>query len=210
MNITNVGCRLLIAVFVFAAICTAAAQQLPMAQSGATELTAWGGGGSGLGHADTTQMAAAGFRFGLILTDQHGSGWRRGNLEYAFDVVPLYLFFQNQTVLTPAPVRGREAVYGGSITPLVFKWNFTSGKRIVPFAGIEGSAIFTTKNVPAGDTSVVNFGSGIASGVQFMRGQRHSFFISGHLLHISNASLGNKNPGLNSNLQLRLGYQWWR
>jgi len=158
-------------------------------------------------------MADAGFRYGRVLTSQHGSAWLRGNLEYAFDVVPLYLFFQDHFVASPTPgewLRRRQTVYGGSITPLVVKWNFTSGRRIVPFAAVEGSVIFTAHEVPTGDTSTVNFGSGIAGGVQLLRGAHHAFNVSGHLMHISNASLGNQNPGINSALQLRLGYQWWR
>lgn len=193
----------------------ALAQQAPI-QKGATELEVWAGGGSGLGHSDGTHMADAGFRYGMVLTAQHGPGWLRGNLEYAFDVVPLYLFFQDHYVQpTPSLAPGqlvsrRETVYGGSITPLVVKWDFTSGKRVVPFVAAEGSAIFTTQDVPAGNTSVVNFGSGIASGVQWLRGAHSAFSVSGHLMHISNASLGAHNPGLNIALQLRLGYQWWR
>ena len=208
--LTELHKKFLLGLFLLLA-CATVAQQVPI-QKGATELQIWAGGGSGLGHSDGTQVADAGFRYGLVLTDQHGPAWLRGNLEYAFDVVPLYLFFQDHNVLTTPgqSVQRRQTVYGGSITPLVVKWNFTSGKRIVPFVAAEGSAIFTTQDVPAGDTSVVNFGSGIASGVQFLRGAHRAFSVSGHLMHISNASLGNHNPGINIALQLRLGYQWWR
>ena len=95
----------------------------------------------------------------------------RGNFEYAIDVAPLYLIFQDRPVVKAngTAATQRQTVYGGAISPLILKWNFTSGKRFVPFAAAEGTAIFTTKNVPAGDTSTVNFGSGIASGLQFLR-----------------------------------------
>jgi hypothetical protein len=176
-------------------------------QKGAREITVWAGGGTGVGASDGTQMMNAGVRLGKVLTGEHGSGALRGNLEYAFDVAPLYLFFQDQNV---NGVVKRQTVYGGSISPVVVKWNFTSGKRIVPFVGVEGSAILTSKNVPAGDTSQVNFGSGVAAGMQFLRGQSHAMSFSGHLMHISNASIGNHNPGVNVALQFRLGYQWWK
>ena len=126
--------------------------------------------------------------------------------------LPLYLIFQDRPVVKAngTAATQRQTVYGGAISPLILKWNFTSGKRFVPFAAAEGTAIFTTKNVPAGDTSTVNFGSGIASGLQFLRDERHAVSFSAHLLHISNASLGNHNPSINIGLQFRLGYQWWK
>jgi hypothetical protein len=187
----------------------ALAQESPI-RKGATEFTIWSGGGSGVGEGSSTQMLNAGVRIGKVLTDQHGAGFLRGNLEYAFDIVPLYLFFQDQTVVKAgAPVKERQTVYGGSVSPLVVKWNFTSGRSLVPFAGVEGSAIFTSKNVPAGDTAQINFASGITGGVQVLRGKRHAVSFSAHLMHISNASIGNKNPGLNVALQGRIGYQWW-
>ncbi len=166
-------------------------------------MTLWAGGGTGLGHSSGTQIANAGVRLGKVLTAQHGSGALRGNFEYAFDITPLYLFFQDR------PVNQRETVYGGSISPVIAKWNFTRSNRIVPFVGVEGSAIFTTKNVPAGDTSQINFASGIASGLHLFRSEKRALSFSGHLMHISNASIGNHNPGVNVALQFRLGYQWW-
>jgi len=202
-------------------------QQLPMRQ-GATEMTLWAGAGSGLGHSDSTQMAVAGFRFGKVLTGEHGPSWLRGNFEYAFDLMPLYMFFQGQqstglpesvyaAISTEPPGAGeqqltghRQAVYGGSFNPIVLKWNFTRGKRMVPFAAIEGGVICTAHNVPAGNTSPVNFGSGVAYGMQFLRGEHHAISISGHVLHISNASLGTLNPSINISAHLRVGYEWWK
>ena len=187
------------------------AQEMPIRQ-GATEIAAWAGGGTGLGHSTSFQYANAGVRLGKVLTGDHGSGFLRGNFEYAADFMPLYLFFQDQPVVRAngTAATQRQTVYGGAISPLILKWNFTSGKRFVPFAALEGTAIFTTKDVPAGDTSTINFGSGIASGVQMLRSNGRALSFSGHLLHISNASLGNHNPSINIGLQFRMGYQWWR
>ena len=186
------------------------AQQLPM-QKGATEIGLCAGGGTGIGHSTSFQFANAGLRFGKVLTGNHGAGFLRGNLEYAVDITPLYLVFQdNPAVQNGTVVNHRQTVYGGAISPLVAKWNFTSGKKTVPFMAAEGTAIFTTKDVPAGDTSTVNFGSGVAGGLQVLRGEHHAVTFSGHLMHISNASLGNHNPSINIALQFRLGYQWWK
>ena len=165
---------------------------------------AWAGGGTGLGKSSSFQVMNAGARLGRVLTAGHGPGFLHGNFEYCVEGVPLYLFFQNK------PAGGRQTVYGGALSPLILKWNFTSGKRIVPFGAIEESVIFTTRDVPAGNTSQVNFGSGVASGVQILQRGRHAVSASAHLLHISNASMGQTNPGINVGVQFRLGLQWWK
>jgi lipid A 3-O-deacylase len=191
-------------------VSTAAAQE-PV-RKGATEIMVWAGGGSGIGNSSSIQLMNAGLRVGKVLTGQHGSGWLRGNLEYAFDVVPLHLFFQDEPVANGSGVLAtrRQTVYGGALSPLIFKWNLRGGKRVMPFVGIEGGVIFTAQNVPAGETALVNFASGITSGVQFLRGDHHAFSVSSHLMHISNAGIGTHNPGLNLALQFRVGYQWWK
>ncbi len=193
--------------------CTLAAQNAPApALKGSTEIGLWAGGGTGVGHSSSFQFANAGLRLGKVLTGQHGPGFLWGNFEYAVELVPLYLVLQDVPKLQAggAITTGRQTVYGGSISPVILKWNFSSGKNLVPFFAAEESAIFTTKDVPAGDTSTINFASGIGSGVQFFRDDRHALSLSGHLMHISNASIGNHNPGINIALQFRLGYQWWR
>ncbi len=199
--------------FLFIAVVAipAAAQQLAVKQQG-KELGLWAGGGTGVGHNSSSQFANAGLRLGKVLTGEHGPGWLRGNFEYAVDVVPLYLVFQDQLALQPGGTlaKRRQTVYGGSINPVVLKWNFTSGKKIVPYAAIEEGAIFTTKNIPAGDTSSINFSSALASGVQIFRDDHHALTFSGRVMHISDAGLSTHNPGINIALQFRIGYQWWR
>lgn len=212
MNTKRVLCGLVVLLAVGLAG-VASADDFPL-HKGATEIGVFASGGSGVGKADTFQMINSGVRFGRVLTGERGSGWRRGNFEYAFDILPFYYFMQDQylcatqacnTILTK-----RQNVYGASMTPIILKWNFTSSKRVVPFAAAEGGVVFTTQNVPSGDTSSVNFTPGGAFGVQWLRGNRSSFSVSGHATHISNASLGNRNPGMNATVWLRLGYQWWR
>jgi len=175
---------------------------------GLREINVYAGGGFGLGERTSYQYANAGVRAGIVLTDAHGPGFLRGNFEYAAEISPLYLFFQ--PVKLADGTRGREIVYGAAVSPLVLKWNFTSGKKLIPYLALEGAAILTTKDVPAGDTSVVNFGSGVAVGLQYLCNDRHTVAVSGRLLHVSNASIGDYNPSINLGVQLRLEYQWWR
>src|SRR5271169_3868427 len=100
-----------------------AAQDLPAnpIQKGTWELGLFGGGGIGLGKSDNTQFFYAGGRGGWVLTSDHLPGLLHGNFEWAVDVMPIYVVFP--------PAR---AVYAGSIKPVIWKWNFTSGKKIIP------------------------------------------------------------------------------
>ena len=70
MTALRVGCLLMLIL-----LCgwKGAAQELPIRQ-GATEITAWGGGGTGLGHSTAFQFANAGLRLGKVLSGPHGPG----------------------------------------------------------------------------------------------------------------------------------------
>ncbi len=124
-------------------------------QKGTWELGLFSGGGMGLGKSDGTQFFYAGGRAGRVLTSDHLSGIFRGNFEWAVDVMPIYVVFPPES-----------AVYGGSIKPAIWKWNFTSGKKIVPYFAAEGGVVFSRDNIPPGDTSQINFTPGAAFGAQ--------------------------------------------
>jgi lipid A 3-O-deacylase len=189
------------AIAFFIACATIHAQSLP-AQSltrGAWELQPSVGGGTGLGHSDTTQFLFAGGRVGKIITADHLHGWIRGNFELAADFMPLYL------VMQPA-----GAVYGGSFTPVIFQWNFTGTRTIEPYAYVTGGVLFTTSNVPPGNTSDVNFTPQGALGFRFFRRPRRAWVFEIRAVHISNASLGHLNPGFNGSLMFSFGYSWFK
>ncbi len=172
------------------------AQAAP-SHAGASEWDVWTGGGTGLGRSTGVGFYNLGVRWGKVLTAQHGPGLLRGNLEYAADVMPVFLVFD------------RGTTYGASIAPVNLKWNFTRGGKFVPFGEVEGGILFHTRDVPPGDTSTVNFQTGVGGGVQIFRRPTRSITLSTHFLHISNASLGNRNPSYNITMQFRVGYQWW-
>src|SRR6202046_2038285 len=133
----------------------AAAQDPPVnpSQKGTWELGLFGGGGIGLGKSDNTQFFYAGGRAGRVFTSDHLSGIFRGNFEWDVDVMPIYVVFPPES-----------AVYGGSIKPAIWKWNFTNGKKIVPYFAAEGGVVFSRANIPPGDTSQINFTAGGALG----------------------------------------------
>jgi lipid A 3-O-deacylase len=158
-----------------------------------------GGGGTGLGKSDNTQFAYLGGRAGIVLTNEHLPGLLRGNFEWDVDVLPLY------AVLPP-----NGGVYGGSIRPLIWKWNFTHGRKIAPYFAAEGGIVFTRSNVPPGDTSQINFTPGAAFGANFFLKNRRSFFLEGNVGHLSSASLGDHNPGYNVTFMISGGFSFFK
>jgi len=154
------------------------------------------GGGTTVASSPSAQNLVLGVRVSRVLTHEHGSGILRGTFELGFDVIPLDEYW----------IKGGQ--YAGGIDPIMWKWNFTSGCKVAPYAAIVGGALFSHHNLPPGDTSQVNFTSGAEIGAQLFRKGRNSWDVAVKAYHLSNASLGNHNPGLNANLQFMLGYTW--
>ncbi len=167
--------------------------------NGAVEIEPLIDGGSGAGHSTNTQFLIAGVRIGKVLTGDHLHGWARGNFEYAGDALPLYL------VMQPG-----GTVYGGSFKPIILEWNFTSHRKFTPYAQIAGGVLFTTSNVPPGNTSAVNFTPQGAFGFRIFTRSKHSWDIEIQGVHHSNASLGTFNPGLNGSVMFAVGYSWFK
>src|SRR5262249_36636677 len=153
------------------------------------------GGGSDLAYSTDTHFLDAGVRLGLILSRTHGEGWRRGNFEWAMELLPVY------TVFTP-----QGAVYGGSIKPVILRWNFTGGQKIAPYASIAGGILFSTSNIPPGPTSWVNFTPQAAVGANIFRRRNGAVVVEGSYVHHSSAGLGQYNPGYNGSFFFTLGY----
>jgi hypothetical protein len=186
--VTKTATILLIAIIVLAP--TAWSQSAP--QRGGNELQVWTGGGHGLnGSTSDTGVWNVGVRYGWVLTNPHGPGFLRGRFEYAVDVVPVFLAFQ--------PV---GTSYGFGVNPFALKWNLETRRSVVPYFELGGGTLFTNHEVPAG-TSRVNFTSGGAFGMHFLR-RKYNWSIELRYMHISNAGLSTPNPGINT-LQVRLG-----
>lgn len=180
----------------------AAAQdsELPAASltNGAWEFAVSGSGGTGLAGASNTQFMYGGARVGRVLGGDHFSGWRRGNFEWAVDFLPVY------AVLTP-----KGTVYGSSFKPVIWQWNFTRGKRIAPYLAVAGGVLFTTHNVPPGNTSWMNFTPQGAFGAHIFLRRGRALLLEGAVVHHSNAGLGTFNPGYNVALLFTVGYSWF-
>jgi hypothetical protein len=57
---------------------------------------------------------------------------------------------------------------------------------------------------------VINFTPQVGVGVNIFNRPKHSVNFAIKAIHISNASLGDHNPGLNQTIQFSAGYSWWR
>ncbi len=156
-------------------------------------------GGTGIQQDSDIQNFGIGGRVGRVLMHERGPGFLRGTFEWNAEVLPFYQFYG----------RGETAT-GALINPLVAKWNFTRSSKAPLFFEAIGGVIFTNKNFPPGDTSQINFNSGAGLGINIFRGEKRSIAFDTRALHISNASIGNHNPGVNASIQFTLGYTWWK
>jgi hypothetical protein len=181
---------LLLAAVVLLGASTCIAQTGP--EQGGHEVQLWvAGGHSVAGGTKNTGLFNAGLRYGWILTGPHLPGFLRGRFEYAVDAVPVFLVFQ------PA-----NTAYGVGFSPLGLKWNFERHGRLSPYFEVNGGMLVTNHNVPT-RTNSVNFTSAAALGTHILAA-KYNWSLEARYLHISNAGLGNYNPGLNT-VEVRLG-----
>jgi hypothetical protein len=154
------------------------------------------GGGTSVASSPSGGSFLIGFRLGRVLTNEHGSGFLRGTFEMAGDIIPVDEYW----------IHGAQ--YAAAIDPFIAKWNFTSPGKVAPYIAAVGGVLFSTHNLPPGDTANVNFTSGAEVGAQIFRNERNSWDLAVKAYHLSNASLGKHNPGINASLQFMLGYTW--
>ena len=131
-----------------------------------------------------------------------------------------------------APFKVGGTFTGVSITPAVLRWNFAGNKRWAPWVQGTGGLIWTNHKYPAfggppansggvslstygdngpnADTSVWNFTPQFGVGVHYFTNAKRSIDIGANAIHISSASLGDKNPGVNASVQVTVGYSWWK
>src|SRR5262249_51889053 len=162
---------------------------------------AWIAAATGEEHTNSfleAQTWSAGFFVGHAITAEMGSGWRRGWLQYGFEVTPFF-----------AQTRP-DHVYGGGFAPVIFRWDSALKlKHARPYCELGGGALRTTANPPSGDTSNFNFTVRGGGGIYIPASGRKSLDLGLRWTHISNANLGTRNPEFNG-IEIRLGYHWLR
>jgi lipid A 3-O-deacylase len=184
--------------------------------------------GKGVGDRADFQFLWGGIEAGKVLTPVVHAGPLSGQFEYAANIMPLWLgftpaahtqtfIFQGQVYSQPI---GGGTYKGVSITPVIFRWNFrTASRRFQPWFQAAGGLIYTTHKYPPdvlaphgfpGGTSVWNFSPQGGLGVHYFLKSRQSVDLGLNAVHISSASLGDHNPGVNASIQVQVGYTFWK
>jgi hypothetical protein len=184
--------------------------------------------GNGIGDRSDYHFFAAGFQAGRMLTPVIHAGPLTGRFEFGMNVMPLFQAYTpaaHTEVVSTGDGSVTEQIGGGtftgvSVTPAVFRWNFRpESRRLMPWFQAQGAVLYTTHKFPPtievpegtpGGTSVFNFRSGAGVGFHYFTRPRRSVDFALNAEHISSASLGDKNPGVNASLQFQVGYTWWK
>ena len=162
-------------------------------QAGGHEIEIWSGGGPSIpGGTPGLGVWNAGVRYGWVLTGLHGPDFLRGRFETGVDFAPIFW------VLQPG-----GTAYGFAVVPLVLKWDFAQRGRVVPYFDLDGSVLLTSRDTPP-QISHVNFTPSAAVGLHFLRG-KYTWSAELRFLHISDASLTDPNPGINT-VEFRMGF----
>lgn len=191
--------------------------------------------GMGLGNRSDYKFLWGGFELGKVLTPVVHAGVFSGQFQLAGNIMPLWQAYtpppqeETYTCVTSggSPYScvlptGGGTFYGVSLTPVIFRWNFaTSSRRIQPWFQAAGGLIYTTHKFPPniltnkalginGGTSVWNFSPQGGGGVHYFVRPGRSIDLGVNGVHISSASLGDRNPGVNASIQIQVGYTFWR
>ncbi len=185
-------------------------------------------GGTGVGDRSDFQFFSAGFELGKVLTPVVHAGLFSGQLAYGGNIMPLWQAY------TPAPHQqvydcggqacelpiGGGTYTGFSLTPVIFRWNFlTHARRVQPWFQAAGGLIYTMHKFPPdvlvphgtpGGTSVFNFSPQGGVGIHYFLRDKRSIDLGVNAVHISSASLGDRNPGVNASIQVQVGYTFWK
>jgi len=192
--------------------------------------------GTGLGNRSDYKFFWGGFQLGKPLTPVIKAGIFSGQFELSGNIMPLWLGFTppphqqtffykggtcpaGETCSYVAP-EGGGTYYGVSLTPVILRWNFLTGsRRFQPWFQGAGGLIYTTHKYPPdqlvpqgtpGGTSVWNFSPQGGFGVHYFVRPERSIDLGVNAVHISSASLGDKNPGVNASIQIQVGYTYWK
>jgi hypothetical protein len=82
----------------------------------------------------------------------------------------------------------------------------TPKRRFAPFVETAFGGIFTTTDIPRGDSNF-NFNAQAGFGTRIFVRPNNTAEIAVKYLHISNAHMGTRNPGFNQ-IYVTFGYHW--
>jgi lipid A 3-O-deacylase len=195
--------------------------------------------GTGVGDRSDYKFFWAGFQLGKVLSPVVHAGIFSGQFEVGGEIMPLWQAYTpppheqtyecetmtGQFITCDLPFGG-GTFHGVSIMPVIFRWNFlTRSRRIQPWFQAAGGLIYTTHKFPPnvmsnnnpakgpivdGGTSVWNFSPQGGIGVHYFLKSKRSIDLGVSGVHISSASLGDRNPGVNASIQIQAGYTFWK
>jgi len=192
------------------------------------EFGPFGNWGTGVGDRSDFKFFFAGVELGKTLTPVLHAGPLSGQFQLAGNIIPFWQAY------TPAPhiqdfdfagepffaPVGGGTYTGASFTPVILRWNFlTRSQRIQPWFQGAGGLIYTTHKFPPdvlvphgtpGGTSVFNFTPQGGVGFHYFVRSKRSIDLGVNAVHISSASLGDRNPGVNASIQVQVGYTFWK
>ncbi len=139
----------------------------------------------------------------------------------------------SQLASCSAPFRVGGTFTGASLTPDILRWNFAGSRRVTPWVQGAGGLVWTNHKFPAfggppisqgggltnssigdntanADTSVWNFTPQFGVGAHYFVSPTRSLDFGANAIHVSSASLGDRNPGVNASVQFTVGYSWWK
>ncbi len=197
-------------------------------------------GGTGVGDRSDYKFLSAGFQLAKPITPVLHAGIFSGQFVYGGNIMPLWQAYTpaphtatylcvepgGSTVSCVLPVDGGTYT-GVSLTPVIFRWNFlTQSRRVQPWFQGAGGLIYTTRQFPPsfsstapgvlpsytvdGSTSVWNFAPQGGVGFHYFIRDKRSIDVGVNAVHISSASLGDRNPGVNASIQVQVGYTFWK
>lgn len=187
--------------------------------------------GRGAGNRSSYDFVNAGFHLGKVLTRPAGPGFLKGQFEYAGEIMPfwqaytpaahvetVYYVIDGQPYTARVPMGGGTFT-GASLTPIILRWDLRRSQHFQPFLQGAGGLIWTNHKFPPdylvqhgtpGATSVFNFTPQFGLGLHYFVKPKRSLTLGLNAVHISSASLGDHNPGVNALVQLQIGYTWWK
>jgi lipid A 3-O-deacylase len=195
--------------------------------------------GTGVGNRSDFKFFSGGFQLGKPLSPVVHAGIFSGQFELGGNIMPLWQAYTpaaHDQVSVCKDQYGNSVSctlrYGGgtfrgvSLTPVILRWNFLTGnRRIQPWFQGAGGLIYTTHKFPPnvqsvqsstgetllnGGTCVWNFAPQGGFGIHYFTRPKRSIDLGVNGVHISSASLGDRNPGVNASIQVQVGYTFWR
>jgi lipid A 3-O-deacylase len=184
--------------------------------------------GSGVGTRSDYKFLWGGFQLGKVISPVVRAGILSGQFELSGNIMPLWQAYTPAQGIRNVSYQGQiyQVPFGGgtfrgvSLTPAIFRWNFlTHSRHFQPWFQAAGGLIYTTHKFPpdqlvpkgyAGGTSVWNFSPQGGGGIHYFLRSGRSLDLGVNGVHISSASLGDRNPGVNASVQIQVGYTFWR